>query len=64
MVYNTNELKEGVLNGFILSTFGDSAATYSITTVKDQARNTFVSTGQQLDKAFCMPNGAVRWQKQ
>jgi hypothetical protein len=59
MIYNTNEPKEGVLNGSIPSTFVDSAATSSDRTKKDQARNAFVLTGQQLDKAFCMPNGAV-----
>jgi hypothetical protein len=59
MVYNTNELKDGVLNGSIPSVFADSAATSSIGTKKDQSRNAFVLTGQQLDKAFHVPNGAV-----
>jgi hypothetical protein len=59
MVYNTIKLKEGVLNVSIPSTFVVSAATSSIRTKKDQSRNAFVSTGQQLDKALCMPNGAV-----
>jgi hypothetical protein len=47
MVYNTNELKEGGMNGSISSAFADSVATSSIGTKKDQARNAFVSTGQQ-----------------
>jgi hypothetical protein len=59
MVYNTNELKEGVLNGSIPSAFADSAATSSVGTKKDLYRNAFVSTGQKSDKAFHMPNGAV-----
>jgi hypothetical protein len=57
--YNTNELKEGVLNGSVPSAFVDCAVTSSIGTNKDQSRNAFVLTGQQSDKAFCMPNGPV-----
>jgi hypothetical protein len=62
MVYNTNKLKEGeegVLNDSIPSAFVDSAATSNVVTKKDRARNAFVSTGQQSDKALRMPNRAV-----
>jgi hypothetical protein len=59
MVYNTNELKEGVLNGYIPSACADSAATSSIGTKKDQSRNTFVLSRWQPDKAFRMLNRAV-----
>jgi hypothetical protein len=45
MVYNTNKLKEGVLNGSIPSAFADSAATSNIRTKKDQSKNAFVLTG-------------------
>ncbi len=59
MVYNTNKLKEGVLNCSIPSAFADSAATSSAGTKKDQSRNAFVSTGRQSDKAFYLPKVAV-----
>jgi hypothetical protein len=35
MVYNTNKLKEGLMNGSIPSAFADSTATFSIRTKKD-----------------------------
>ncbi len=59
MVYNTDKLDEGLLNGSIPSAFVESAAASNIGTKKDQSRNDIVLTGQQLDKAFCMPNEAV-----
>jgi hypothetical protein len=59
MVNNTNELKEGVLNGSIPSAFANSAVTSSVGTKKYQSRNAFVLTGPQQDKAFHMKNRAV-----
>jgi hypothetical protein len=58
-VNNINELKQGVLDGSIPSTIADSGATLSNGTKRDKKRNTFVATGRQSDKAFCMPNGEV-----
>ncbi len=59
MVNNFNELKIGVLNGTIPSAFADSRATSNVCTTKDCARQAFIATGQQSDKAFRMPNGSI-----
>ena len=56
---NINELKQRVLNGSIPSAVADSGATSSVGTNRDRKKNTFVPTGRQSDKAFCMPNGNV-----
>jgi hypothetical protein len=58
-VNNNNKLKQGVLDGSIPSAIADSGATLSFGTKRDRKRNAFVTTGCQLDKAFCMPNGEV-----
>ena len=58
-VNNINELKQGVLDGSIPSAIADSGATSSVGTKRDKTRNTFMATGRQSDKAFCMPNGEV-----
>jgi hypothetical protein len=54
-----NELKIGVLNGTITSAFADSGATSYVGTTKDRARQAFIATGRQSNKAFRMPNGSV-----
>jgi hypothetical protein len=48
-----------VLNGTIPSAFADSGATSNVGTTKDRARQAFIATGRQSDKAFRMPNGLV-----
>jgi hypothetical protein len=58
-VYNSNELKEGVLDGSVPSAIADSGATSNVGTTRDRARKAFVATGRKLDKAFRMPNGQV-----
>jgi hypothetical protein len=58
-VYNSNEIKKGVLDGSIPSAVTDSSATSNVGTTRDRARKAFVATGQKLDKAFRMPNGQV-----
>jgi hypothetical protein len=58
-VNNINELKQGVLDGSILSVIANSGATSSVGTKRDRKRNTFIMTGHQLDKTFRMPNGEV-----
>ena len=59
-VNNINELKQWVLDRSIPSAIADSGATSSIGTKRDKKRNAFVATGQQLDKAFRMPNGEIK----
>jgi hypothetical protein len=58
-VYNSNEIKEGLLDGSIPSVIADSAATSNIGITRDRTRKAFVATGRKSDKAFCMPNGQV-----
>ncbi len=58
-VYNSNKIKEGLLDGSIPSAIADSGATSNVGTTRDKTRKAFVATGQKLDKAFCMPNGQV-----
>ena len=58
-VNNINQLKQGVLDGSILSAIANSGATSSVGTKRDRKKNTFVATGRQSNKAFRMPNGNV-----
>jgi hypothetical protein len=48
---STNSKKE--------SSIADSGATSSVRIQKDRDRNAFITTGRELDKVFCMPNGEV-----
>jgi hypothetical protein len=59
VVKNIKKFKRGVLNGFIPSAFADSGATPHIRAKTDQANSAFITIGQQSNKAFHMPNGAV-----
>jgi hypothetical protein len=54
-LHDDKELRQGILNQSIPSAVVGSGATSSVGTPTDP----FLSTGQQSDKIFCLPNGAT-----